>query len=143
MLVGLFPNGDFITYRKRVGLFCRRFTIYDSSACGSLILHDLHVLHGFFSTSPPLHGLKCTPKTSRHSLRSAWSRGLLRPLRGSTFGLGQPDDFVAGASPYGARPPTRVSPERSESRSELNAGCGYATLRLCVSALKNELPFLG
>ena len=25
-------------------------------ACGSLILHDLHVLHGFFSASPPLHG---------------------------------------------------------------------------------------
>ncbi len=31
--------------------------------------------------------------------RPACSRGLLRPLRGSTSGLGQPDDFVAGASP--------------------------------------------
>ena len=49
-------------------------------------------------------------ETPRHSLRSAWSRVLLRPLRGSAFGLGQPDDFVAGASPYGSRPPSRGSP---------------------------------
>jgi hypothetical protein len=44
---------------------------------------------------------------TRHSLRSACSRGLLRPLRGSAFGLGQPDDFVAGASPHGSRTPAR------------------------------------
>ena len=49
----------------------------------------------------------CALGLSRHSLRSAWSRGPLRPLRGSAFGLGQPDDFVAGASPYGSRPPSR------------------------------------
>ena len=41
----------------------------------------------------------------RYSLRSACSRGPLRPLRGSAFGLGQPDDFVAGASPHGSRTP--------------------------------------
>jgi len=39
--------------------------------------------------------------------RSACSRGLLRPLRGSAFGLGQPDDFVAGASPHGSRTTAR------------------------------------
>ena len=44
------------THRERVGLFCRRSTVYDSPVCGFLILHDLHVLRGFFSTSPPLHG---------------------------------------------------------------------------------------
>ena len=31
----------------------------------------------------------------------------MRPLRGSAFGLGQPDDFVAGASPHGSRTPAR------------------------------------
>ena len=45
--------------------------------------------------------------TSRHSLRSACLRGPLRPLRGSAFGLGQPDDFVAGASPHGSQTPAR------------------------------------
>ena len=54
-------------HRKRVGLFYRRLTVYDSSACGSLILHDLHVLHGFFSTSPSLHGLKIRPENLCHS----------------------------------------------------------------------------
>ena len=39
--------------------------------------------------------------------RSACSRGLLRPLRGSAFGLGQPDDFVAGASPHVSRTPRK------------------------------------
>ena len=39
--------------------------------------------------------------------RSACSRELLRPLRGSAFGLGQPDDFIAGASPHGSRTPAR------------------------------------
>ena len=43
----------------------------------------------------------------RHTLRSARSRGPLRPLRGSTCGLGQPDAFGAGTSPYGSRQPAR------------------------------------
>ena len=49
----------------------------------------------------------CSRRETRHSLRSACSRGPLRPLRGSAFGLGQPDDFVAGASPHGSRTPAR------------------------------------
>ena len=44
---------------------------------------------------------------SRHSLRSACLRRLLRPLRGSGFALGQPDAFGAGASPHGSQTPAR------------------------------------
>ena len=44
---------------------------------------------------------------TRHSLRSAYSRRPLRPLRGSRFALWQPDAFGAGASPHGSRTPAR------------------------------------
>ena len=56
------------------------------------------------------------PRYARASSRSSrtrsrgceiWLRGPLRPLRGSTCGLGQPDAFGAGTSPYGSQPPTR------------------------------------
>ena len=49
----------------------------------------------------------CALCVSRHSLRSACSRGLLRPLCGSACGLGQPDASGAGASPQGSRTPSR------------------------------------
>ena len=43
------------------------------------------------------------------TLAPAFGRDLrsVDTLRGSAFGLGQPDDFVAGASPHGSRTPSR------------------------------------
>ena len=52
---------------------------------------------------------------TRHSLRSACSRGPLRPLRGSTCGLGQPDAFGAGTSPHGSRTPARGGYENTST----------------------------
>ena len=75
-----------ITHRKRVGLFCRRSTVYDSSACGSLLLHDLHVLHGFFSSSPLLHGSPAFRVIQ--TMRKVWRDALLLFLLWLTAGSG-------------------------------------------------------
>ena len=92
--------------------------------------------HSPLVTSPPLGsaaGRDLLRLGTR--LRSACSRGLLRPLRGSTFGLGQPETLSQAHLPMGREPPQGAVTRRDDwGRLWLTTLSGrlYAEPRTCL-----------
>ena len=66
-------------------------------------------------------------------------RGLLRPLRGSGFALGQPDDFVAGASQH-SRPKWFYRAEASMMRRRVSRPVSWDAVRRFVQLSKIKAP---
>ena len=85
------------------------YTIYTDRKYVPIFFATLHLsaLARGLAAASQFASLTQPDRLATGASRSSWSRGLLRPLRGSACGLGQPDAFGAGASPYGSRPPTR------------------------------------